>query len=138
MTIFLCEGNPFFNAYTESDLVGKVVFILLLFLSVVSWSVLIQKIWLTRRVKNDSQLFRKVFIHNSAKPLDITPPLAQEYPNAFAIIYDVVKTKTLEIFEKNKKCEENSCKTLQPADIALLETHAGATISSLTNFAPAK
>ena len=41
----------------------------------------------------------------------------------------MLKGKTLEIFEKNGK--EN---TLLHADVALLETHAASTISSLTKF----
>src|SRR5271170_4226116 len=106
MTYFLCEGNPFFNAYTASDLVGKVVFIFLLLLSVISWTVLIQKMWLTYRVKKESFAFRRLFAHSSTRPLEITPLLDEKSPNAFAIIYEVVKTKTIEIFDKNQKSDQ--------------------------------
>jgi biopolymer transport protein TolQ len=135
MTYFICEGNPFFNAYTESDLLGKVIFVLLLLLSVVTWTVLIQKIWLTKNVKRDSYSFRKLFIQNEKKPLDelllLNEPKKNEYPNAFAIIYNVLRTKTLEIFEKNGN---QSKKQLLPSDIALLQTTAGQAISSLSTF----
>ncbi len=141
MSCFLCQGNPFFDAYTQSDLLGKIIFILLIALSVITWSVLIHKVWLTKQVKKNSIQFRKTFFDSRSEPLTVSNPLAKnsEYPNAFGIIYDVLKNKTLEIFDKN-------CKNIEPqekkeaeahlcsADIALLETHATSTISTLTKF----
>lgn len=129
---FLCEGNPFFDAYTESDLLGKLIFIMLLVLSVVSWSVLIHKVWLTKNVKKDSWQFRKHFFESKKDPLSASSALSStsDAPNAFGIIYDVLKNKTVEIFEMNGSDDTY----LTSADIALLETHASSTISSLTKF----
>jgi biopolymer transport protein TolQ len=112
MSYFLCEGNPFFDAYTESDLLGKAIFVALVALSVVTWSILIHKLWLTKQVKKNSSQFRKAFMESRSEPLSIGSSFtkSEEYPNAFGIIYDVLK------------------------DIALLETHATATISTLTKF----
>lgn len=142
MSCFLCEGNPFFAAYTESDLLGKIIFITLLILSVITWSVLIHKLWLTKHVKRNSWQFRKSFLDIRTAPLSIshTSSNTSEYPNAFAIIYEVLKAKTLEIFDNNRKnLEATPKKKEQPsylsnADIALLETHASSTISSLTKY----
>lgn len=129
---FLCEGNPFFDAYTESDLLGKLIFIMLLVLSVVSWSVLIHKVWLTKNVKKDSWQFRKHFFESKKDPLSASSALSStsDAPNAFGIIYDVLKNKTVEIFEMNGSDDTY----LTSADIALLETHSSSTISSLTKF----
>jgi len=132
MNFFLCEGNAFFTAYTQSDLLGKAIFIFLLLLSVVCWSVLLQKLWLTRRVKKESFLFRKTFSQLRLQPLTLEPDKSSDCPNAFAIIYEVLKNKTHELFEKNNN-QENK-KYLQAPDVALLESHATATIASLTNF----
>ncbi len=141
MAFFLCEGNPFFDAYTESDLLGKIIFIALIALSVVSWSVLLHKLWLTKQVKQNSAQFRKNFFDSKEEPLAVAPLRASksEYPNAFGIIYDVLKNKTLEIFDKNRKNEQPNKKKeqldqLYTADIALLETHATSTIAALTKF----
>lgn len=139
---FLCEGNAFFDAYTDSDLLGKLIFISLLALSVASWSVLIHKLWLTKNVKRDSWQFRKYFLESRQDPLKAPQYLSKhsECPNAFAIIYDVLKTKTVEILDKNSKSLEVTNKKkedpahLSIADIALLETHASSTISSLTKY----
>jgi biopolymer transport protein TolQ len=129
---FVCVGNPFIDAYTESDLLGKLIFILLIVLSVVSWSVLIHKIWLTKNVKKDSWQFRKLFLESKKEPLATSPVSCtnSECPNAFGIIYDVLKNKTVEILEKNG----SEASYLSTADIALLETHASSTISSLTKY----
>lgn len=142
MVHFLCEGNAFFDAYTESDLLGKIIIISLLALSVVSWSVLIHKIWLTKNVKRDSWRFRKIFADVKHDPLKAEPPTSKhpECPNAFAIIYDVIKGKAGEILEKNRKNSDGNNKKkeaqshLSSADMALLETHASSTISSLTKY----
>lgn len=141
MSIFVCQGNPFFDAYTESDLLGKIIFITLVALSVVTWSVLIHKIWLTKQVKKNSLIFRKSFFDSREEPLAIPSAITKnsEYPNAFGIIYDVLKNKTVEIFDKNKKSDAGSKKkepstNLSSADIALLETHATSTIAMLTKF----
>jgi len=141
MFCFLCQGNPFFDAYTESDLLGKIIFVILILLSVITWSVLIHKLWLTKQVQKNSSAFRKTFFDSRKDPLEVPNSLTKnsEYPNAFGIIYDVLKNKTLEIFDKNRKNEPSSKKkehlpNLSSADIALLETHATATISTLTKY----
>ncbi|MBS0635018.1 MAG: MotA/TolQ/ExbB proton channel family protein [Verrucomicrobia bacterium] len=131
---FLCEGNPFFDAYTDSDVLGKIIFVALLALSVVTWSVLIHKLWITKQVKKNSLQFRKTFSDSRHDPLSLPNAIIKhsEYPNAFGIIYDVLKNKTLEIFDKNGKNKNAS--QLYSADIALLEAHANSTIASLTKF----
>lgn len=136
MPFFLCEGNPFIDAYIESDLLGKIIIITLIALSVVTWSVLIHKIWLTKQVKKNSLLFRKAFFESRAEPLSLPNLITKnsEYPNAFGITYDVLKNKTLEIFDKNRSSDSENPPHLSTADIALLETHATATISTLTKF----
>lgn len=137
---FLCNGNPFIDAYTESDLLGKIIIIVLIGLSIVTWSVLIHKIWMTRQIKKSSLHFRKTFFESRYEPLSIPSSVTKnsEYPNAFGIIYDVLKSKTLEIFDKNKKQETakkpQNAEYLTTADIGLLETHSTATISTLTKF----
>jgi biopolymer transport protein TolQ len=129
---FLCEGNPFFDAYTDSDFLGKLIYVSLLVLSVISWSVLIHKAHLASRVKKESISFRKLFFNNQSQPLSIQTLPPSDYPNAFGIIYEVLKGKAIEIFEKNGK--DTHAKLLQDRDVALLETHAASTISSLSKF----
>ncbi len=127
ISFFILEGNPFFDAYAESDLLGKIIFMTLVLLSVVSWSVLLHKVRLTKQVKKCSHSFRKQFFESKAEPLQIEY-LHSDYPNAFGIIHEVLKNKSLEILKKNS---DNSLST---ADIALLDTHASSAIASLTKY----
>src|SRR5437879_6333827 len=124
ISLFLLKGNPFLDAYIESDLLGKLIFIFLIIMSLVSWSILIHKLWLTWKVKEKSFLFRKYFFENRSAPLTINHSPG-EYPNAFGIIHEVIKDKTVEILEKNGS-------HLVSADIALLETHGSSAIALLT------
>jgi len=145
--IFLLEGNPFFDAYVESDFLGKLIFLGLIGLSVLTWSVLVHKLWMLKRVKRESSGFRKIFMDQKINPLELQfPGKAQatkvhpECPNAFFIVYEVLKNKTLEILDKNQKVTQqmnknlNSNVYLSPSDVALLDSCASSTISSLTKY----
>lgn len=127
ISFFILQGNPFFDAYNEADLLGKAIFLLLILLSIICWSVLIHKVWLTSQVKKGSFTFRRQFFESKAEPLTIEY-LRTDCPNAFGIIHDVVKNKALEIIAINP----SGTKSLTQDDISLLETHAMSTISSLT------
>jgi len=133
MVIFL-QTNPFFDAYTESDLLGKLIFIGLIILSIMSWSIIIYKVWMTRRVKRDSYAFKKSFQEQKQNPLDVQFSYLSnpECPNAFYILYDMLKTKTKEILDKNQKVASKSY--LSPDDVDLLESCSVSTISSLTKY----
>ncbi|MBS0654370.1 MAG: MotA/TolQ/ExbB proton channel family protein [Verrucomicrobia bacterium] len=127
---FLLKSNPFLDAYIDSDLLGKSIFVSLVVLSLISWSILLYKLWLTRKVKNGSLSFRKLFFEKRSSPLSIdhTPG---DYPNAFGIIHEVLKDKSLQILERN---QSGSATHLSSADIALLETHGSTAIASLTKY----
>lgn len=126
--LILLKANPFFDAYTESDLLGKLIFLALIVISIVSWSVLLYKLWITRRIRRESFAFKKIFNNSRETPLSITAPHTSnaECPNAFYILYEVLKSKTQEILEKSP--------SLSAQDTPLLEAHAGTTISSLTKY----
>src|SRR5215469_15158452 len=98
-------SNPFVEAYVDSDLLGKLIFLSLIGLSIITWSVLIHKLWLTKKVKEVSLKFRRTFFEQKGRevPLDITEPQKNEIPNAFYIVYEGIKDKTQEILEKNQK-----------------------------------
>jgi biopolymer transport protein TolQ len=127
-------NNPFFAAYNDSDWVGKIIYIGLILLSVISWSVLIYKAWLIKRVKRESFSFRKVFVEQKQNPLSIhlRERSNPECPNAFYIVYEIIKSKTLELFEKNKRAEEKT--SLSSPDIELLGSCAQSSITSLTKY----
>lgn len=130
------SSNPFIDAFFDSDLIGKAIFLSLLLLSIVSWSVLLYKVWMTKKVRTVSRAFRRVFFENKQQPLSLkfAAPRHPECPNAFEIIYEVLKAKTEEIFKKNNADNLNAPQWLSTADISLLESHACSTISSVTKY----
>jgi len=140
--IFLLDGNPFLEAFSDADLLGKVIFAALIALSVLSWSVLIHKIWIARRVKKESLIFRKSFLEQKQKPLEVhyLTKSHPECPNAYFIIYEVLKNKTLEVLSKNervwreRKKQDGDTAYLSASDIAMLDSSASSTISTLTKY----
>jgi biopolymer transport protein TolQ len=126
--------NPFITAWGESDLIGKAIFSALMFLSLLSWTILIHKWWITSRVKAESLLFKRSFFEQKHNPLEVTYARTThpETPNAFQIIYEVLKTKTKEHLTKNKK--GNSPPFLSFSDISLLETFSMSTIATITKY----
>ena len=126
--------NPFLSAWFESDTIGKVIFVALLLISLLSWTILIHKWWISYRVREESLLFKRSFFEQKGRPLEVTYSRTThpETPNAFFLIYDVLKTKTEELLKKNKQGKEPAY--LTPSDISLLENHAYSTSSTLTKY----
>ena len=134
--------SPFITAWLDSDFVGRLIVIALIGLSLISWTIIIHKWWITRRVKQESLLFKRSFFEQKNNPLAIAYSRAThpETPNAFHIVYEVLKSKAAEMIEKNqrgKKTEEGQAahgSRLATTDLALLETLACSAISTVTKY----
>ncbi len=57
--------HPFITAYLQSDFLGKLIFIALGILSIVSWLILIYKIWLLQKLQQKSEIFEPNFYNRS-------------------------------------------------------------------------
>ena len=108
MPLYLPIANigAFVNAYGHSDLLGKLIILGLVFLSVVCWVVLIQNIWTTRQVTQISEAFKRAYLLQKDKllhlELDLLPkPKNKMIPHPYADIFRELKTKTVEIINKN-------------------------------------
>lgn len=120
---FIVASNPFFSAYSESDFLGKLIFIGLIALSICSWVVLLHKGWLTRQARASSLKFQKKFSAERANPLNWSgEALNQSHP--FQAIYLNLKRTTLELLNKNRS------HYLSAADISYVEGHLNSTINS--------
>jgi len=141
-TLLASAQNPFVTAWIDSDVIGKLIFIALVSLSLISWTILIHKWWITNRVKAESALFKRSFAEQKQTPLQIkfSKETNPETPNAYFLIYEVLKTKTSELMEKNQLVKgKGSSLTQEPhllssSDVAFLETHAASTISTITRY----
>lgn len=127
--------HPLVEAYMRSDLFGRLIFLSLFALSILSGVVLIYKIWLTRFVNKLSDEVEKNFQLKKKTPLNLDyKNLVQNVgvPNPFSEVYKVLKLNTLEILKKNKSSRgdregEYVPTFLSPTDIEQL----GAGVSSV-------
>jgi biopolymer transport protein TolQ len=100
----LSSGNPFVNAYLQSDWFGKGVFLGLFILSAISWSVLIHKGWILFQVRRLSNEFISLFSEKEPLSLQFNRPIkghVLEAPHPFFEIYKAFKMKALAIINRN-------------------------------------
>lgn len=126
----LASSNPFVGAWCDADAIGKAIFIGLIALSIISWTLIGYKFWVLHTVKELSAQFKRSFYEQkeSALAVKYASKARPETPNGFYMIYDALRSKALELLTKKK---ENS---LCPADISLLESHAFSMIQSITKL----
>lgn len=122
---FLLNGNPFFEAYIHSDFLGKLIFLGLLLLSVISWVILIHKVWLTWQARQYSNQITQSFRIQKLNPLNVTIE-EKKGLNPFATLYQVLKKQTLDILNKNQTSY------LSPTDIDYVQAHLSSTIAHQT------
>jgi len=101
---FFLSGNPFFDAYTQSDILGKFIFFGLYLLSICSWSILIYKIYVTYQAKKHAFRFYEAFQLQKLNPLslDCDGINKKKMINPFLDLYQVLKKQSLEVLTKNR------------------------------------
>lgn len=131
--------NAFVSAYAQSDFIGKFIILGLIALSIICWIVLIQKIWMTRQVKEISQSFYKAYQINRERLLhleldELPKPKNKLVLHPYAEIFRELKTKAIEILNKNVyfSSSEKTQAYLSPADLEIIETHVLTTVSAQT------
>ena len=133
----IAAGNPFIDAWFDADGIGKMIFLGLLVLSIMSWTLIGYKLWIMRHVKSQSAQFKRSFFEQKENALEVhcTLPSRSDIPNAFCLLYDGMKNKTVELIEKNNRIGlfDKSSK-LGAADIPLIESHAASLIQSINKF----
>lgn len=124
--------SAFTMAFSQSDFFGKLILFSLIFLSALCWIVLTYKITTARRMRALSRLFQTDLSQQKTPLLQIELPSSQSHP--FQSIFGVLKTKTLEILNKNHYFLEQKGISdpvyLSPIDLDILETHVLTAIST--------
>lgn len=132
-------SNPFFDAYIHSDFLGKLIFLGLIALSIVSWIILIHKVKLTYQAKKFSSQFQQAFLLHKSNPLafECENLASKKFPNPFLDLYLVLKKHTIDILNKNR-CFGSTAKTpkdasyLSPTDVDFVESHLLTAVASHT------
>lgn len=114
--------GTFFQAYTQADLFGKLIFFSLFFLSCLCWVFLVQKFVMVRQMKRESQRFQHFATLHKEKILNLTT----NSHSPFALLYQSFKAKTLQVLDKNHYFTENKGSYqnyLSYADMEFLTSH---------------
>lgn len=124
--------NPFIEAYIHSDLLGKLIFVSLVLLSVLTWIILLYKGWTTSKMRKNSYKFNDAFQSKRVNPLAVE--VEESSPlNPFFELYSVLKRYTVEILNKNRAFAKTETAYLSPSDIEILQSHLSSTIAKQTN-----
>lgn len=131
----LLVGNPFFHAYSNSDLFGKGIFIALILASLISWTLIIYKFWISRKTKKFSFHFQSQFQKHQLDPLAVTIDSQPHDLNAFQNLYAILKKQTLDLLRKNRHyavthTPQEQASYLSSSDISLLESHLASGVAS--------
>lgn len=133
--VLIANIGTFVKAYAHSDLFGKVIILGLVLLSALCWLILIQKVWVTKKVIQLSADFKKVYTANKDKLLTLElsqlprSPLPA-IPNPYASIFSELKSKTVEILNKNLHFSTNAQGVyLSSSDLDIIESHTLSAIS---------
>lgn len=142
---FFLATNPFLDAYFESDILGKIIFICLYSLSVCSWIIIGHKAWMTYSARKQSEQIYKAFEMQKMNPLslDCEHLTKRHQVNPFLDLYVVLKKHTLEILKKNRRFSQQagnhsaedvgvSVSYMSPTDIDFVESHLMSTVANQT------
>lgn len=138
---FFLASNAFIDAYTQSDLLGKLIFIGLLALSICSWVLIAQKGWLTFLARKHSEQFYRTFESQKMSPLGLEADqlMRKNRPNPFFDLYFVLKKYTLEVLNKNRRfgqqngaAKESATSYMSPSDIDFVQAHLMTTVANQT------
>lgn len=127
-------NNHFYQAYFQSDFLGKLIFLSLFFTSILCWSVLIYKIWMTAKAKKNANAFREAVQKQKGNIFSLESGKNWgKDNNPFYEIYNVIKKQSVDILNKNRRFSKSGeVSYLFTSDINCIEGHMCASISSQT------
>jgi biopolymer transport protein TolQ len=122
-------SSPILNAYFQSDIFGKFIFLSLFTLSITSWVIFLHKIRLSRKLNSLNLIFSKTIDSNIDNLLNINTA-AKDLSCPYLDIYKILKEKALEILNKNRFfIDEKQKVAMSGSDIELIDSHLDAEIS---------
>lgn len=130
---FIIGSNPFFEAYTQSDILGKLIFVGLIALSICSWIILVHKFWLTHQAQKAAKQFYSSFQSQRANPLSLETDPTAALLHPFRSLYAILKKTTVELLNKNRHfSEKGKPPYLSRTDIDYVEGHLATGIARET------
>ncbi len=112
-------SGPFISSYFQSDLFGKFIFIVLFALSIVSWSLLVQKILHVRHVRRLGAELRSRFAKELHHPLNFE---VGDSAHPFGELLSTMRKKCIEVLNKNATLAGSEAVYLSSADIEWVDS----------------
>lgn len=127
----LLISNPFFESYIHSDFLGKLIFIGLILLSILSWILIFYKTWQTTTAKKGSYIFKEKLDKQKGQLLNAEIEFSA---NPFKELYSSLKRISLELLNKNHHFLKNTkghaeTSFLSQGDIDFVEANLLTTVS---------
>lgn len=123
-------GSAFFQAYVQSDFFGKMIFLILFILSIVSWVLLLVKAKLSSGIKKGCAEYEKIFAQKRVLQVSVK---GGKFFHPYRKIFEALKEKTLEVLNKNQFFSKKEDEVyLSQGDIDLLHAYMDTTISDIT------
>lgn len=123
----LLASSPFYEAYVNSDYLGKMIFLSILASSICSWSLFVYKIILTKKVKANCSAFYKAFSKCKNNPLSMQneSSFKKNGENPYYELYCLLKKYTIELLTKNRKfgTAQEEASYLFSSDIDCIASH---------------
>jgi biopolymer transport protein TolQ len=133
--LFILGSFSVFSSFFQADFFGKLIFISLFLLSIISWTVMISKIRTVIRTRGRSLLFARIFENKKESLLNFNLATSYSENSPFTAIYSCLREKSLELLNKNRYFTEgvkNEEIYLSSSDIELVESQVSAIISNET------
>lgn len=131
--MFLASGNPFINAYLQSDWFGKWIFLALFLLSSISWIVIIHRSWIFFNVSRLARDLISQFSEKEPLNLQFQRPMKGrflELSHPFFEIYKSFKQKALSILSRNHFIAPGKGSYFSESDLSLLDAQLDVSIGT--------
>lgn len=95
--------NPITQSFLTSDITGKLIFLSLFLLSIISWSLIIYRSWQLWQVQKSNEAFKHYFENNKHKVLGLNPVQEGIADGPMVDIYHHLCRYTLDLLAKNRR-----------------------------------
>lgn len=117
----------FFKSYADSDIFGKLIFVMLFALSVISWTVLVRKIKLIKFVKSQGKDTQDKVEGSDLKSILFEKSILLSQ-NPFSTVLEAISSKTSQILHKNHHFKESQRTFLSQRDMQVIDEFSSMTI----------
>ena len=99
-------ASPILSAYSTSDFLGKLIFLSLGALSILSWIIILYKLWLSSNLEKTAAHLHHFLKKNIRSPLNIDIRSFDNQtgaPHPFLSLYKILKNQVIDLLKKNKE-----------------------------------